>query len=77
MNSMNSDFEFLLSFGKSLRDRRIKKNLSQEKLAAEAGLHRTYIGALERGEKNVSLLNLKRLADTFGIELHELLNFNA
>ncbi|AEV32444.1 putative transcriptional regulator [Owenweeksia hongkongensis DSM 17368] len=74
---MNSDFEFLLSFGKSLRDRRIKKNLSQEKLAAEAGLHRTYIGALERGEKNVSLLNLKRLADTFGIELHELLNFNA
>lgn len=74
---MNSDSKFLLAFGKSLRDRRIKRKLSQEKLAAEAGLHRTYIGALERGEKNVTLLNLKRLADTFGIELHELLNFTS
>lgn len=74
---MNSDSRLLLEFGNALRSRRIAKGLSQEKLAEEAGLHRTYIGALERGEKNVTLSNLKKLADSFGIGLHELLRFES
>ena len=46
-----------------------KRDLSQEELAFECGLHRTYIGAVERGEYNVTLLTLRRITDTLGIRL--------
>ena len=49
-------------FGKRLREIRHKKGLSQERLADLAGLHRTYISGVERGERNISLLNIERLA---------------
>lgn len=54
-------------FGDRIRQLRKTKSWSQEKLAEESGLHRTYIGGIERGERNVGLLNIKRLADTLGI----------
>jgi transcriptional regulator with XRE-family HTH domain len=49
-------------FGENVRKRRRKLGLSQEELADRAELHRTYIGSIERGERNVSLENIVRLA---------------
>ena len=49
-------------FGKRIRKRRLELGISQEKLADLAGLHRTYVGSVERGERNVSFLNILRLA---------------
>lgn len=51
-------------FGTRLRKLRTAAGLSQESLAAKAGLHRTYIGGIERGERNVSLQNIARIART-------------
>ena len=52
----------LITFGDRLRDLRHKAGLTQEKLAFEAGLERSYVGQCERGERNVSLLNVVKLA---------------
>ena len=61
----------LLQLGRYLRKVREKKGWSQEDLAFECGLHRTYIGAVERGEYNVTLLTLRTITDTLGITLTE------
>ena len=47
--------------------------MSQEELADRAGLHRTYVGGIERGERNVSLVNIGRLADALGVSLATLM----
>jgi transcriptional regulator with XRE-family HTH domain len=60
-------------FGDRLRELRLKKGLSQERLAFEARLHRTYISSAERGERNVSLVNLERLALALGVRLRDLI----
>jgi transcriptional regulator with XRE-family HTH domain len=52
----------LSGFGQAVRRARLAKGLSQEALAAKANLHRTYVGAIERGERNVSLINIGKLA---------------
>ena len=54
--------EILRLFAKKIRLERLNLNLSQEELASRAGLHRTYIGMIERSEKNISLKNIQRLA---------------
>jgi ribosome-binding protein aMBF1 (putative translation factor) len=59
-------------FGDRIRALRNDQGWSQEELADRAGLHRTYIGSVERGEQNLSLLNIERLAATLGISLAEL-----
>jgi len=59
-------------FGARVRALRTEKGWSQEDFAFECGLHRTYIGAVERGERNVSLENIKKIADTFRIDIAEL-----
>ncbi len=59
----------LLQLGKRLRKLRENRGWSQEELAFECGLHRTYIGSVERGEYNLTLLTLRRITDKLGISL--------
>ena len=58
--------QLLEAFGRRVRYLRMSLGVSQEALAERAGLHRTYIGAVERGEKNISLINIARLASALG-----------
>ena len=62
----------LIKFGQKIRTERLKRGLSQEAFAAKAHVHRTYIARIERGESNVALLNIKKIADTLGVDLIEL-----
>lgn len=59
-------------FGNRLRDIRKKKGLSQEALALACDLDRTYIGGVERGERNISLINIYRIAVALGISARQL-----
>ena len=59
-------------FGERVRAFRAQTGLTQEALGAAAGLHRTYIGGVERGERNVSLNNILRLAAALGVDPAEL-----
>jgi len=61
-------------FGINLRRHREELRLSQEDLAEKAGLHRTYIGSVERGERNVSIDNMERLAASVSRRIAELLD---
>jgi transcriptional regulator with XRE-family HTH domain len=63
----------LKRFGQRVRELRIAAGLSQEELAERAGLHRTYIGGIERGERNVGVLNLLQLARALKVRPGELL----
>lgn len=65
--------DILRRFGETLRAYRLAADLSQEKLAAKAGLDRTYVGGAERGERNVALVNIVRLAEALGIQPSRLL----
>lgn len=60
------------AFGLRVRYFRKLLKLSQEELANKAELHRTYVGAVERGERNISLLNILRLADTLQVTVKDL-----
>ncbi|UNK05506.1 helix-turn-helix transcriptional regulator [Psychrobacter raelei] len=64
----------LIKFGQRIRSLRKERGLSQEQLAERAGFHRNYVGMIERGERNPSLLNIEVFAKTFGMSLSELLN---
>lgn len=65
--------EILRAFGQRVRSERLKQNLSQERLAERAGLHRTYIGMIERAEKNITLVNIDRIAKALKVNACELL----
>lgn len=64
----------LKKFGDRVRELRKERGLSQEDLAELAGLHRTYIGGIERGERNVALVNILRLAKALNVSPGELLD---
>ena len=61
-----------MAFGKRVRELRMGLGLSQEELAERAGLHRNYIGGVERGERNIGLLNVDRLAAALDSRLSDL-----
>lgn len=65
--------EILIKFGQSVRQLRKEKNLSQEELSFKADLHRTYIGMIERAEKNITLVNIEKIAKALNVEIKELL----
>jgi transcriptional regulator with XRE-family HTH domain len=75
-DAMSKKQSILISFGENLRRLRKERNLSQEDLAFKADLHRTYIGMIERAEKNITLLNIEKLAKALKINIKELVNFN-
>lgn len=63
--------EVLIAFGKRVRELRKANNWTQEKLAEISGLHPNYIGMVERGERNPSLVNIEVLAKAFGVSISE------
>ena len=62
-------------FGKRLRELRLARGLSQEKLAFKSGMHRTYLGSIERGERNPSLKNIAAVAKALNVSLAQLFSF--
>lgn len=64
--------EVLKKFAERVRDLRVRKNISQEKLGELSNLHRTYIGMIERAEKNVSLKNIQKIAKALNVKLEDL-----
>ena len=65
--------DVLQKFGEKLREVRKEKGVSQEKLGELAGLHRTYVSTVERGQVNISLLNIAKLAAALGVKLTALM----
>jgi transcriptional regulator with XRE-family HTH domain len=62
----------LCKLGENIRRIRREKGLSQESLALVAGLDRSYVGGVERGERNIAVINLKKLAKAIGVGVSEL-----
>ncbi len=60
-------------FGKRVKELRGSLNISQEELAERSGLHRTYIGMIERAEKNITLKNIEKIANGLGVDIVKLL----
>lgn len=65
--------EIFERFGEKLRRVRGRQRISQEKLAELAGLHRTYVSSVERGKRNISLLNIHKLAQALGVAMSKLM----
>ena len=65
--------EILIKFGLRVKKLRKEIGLTQEKLGFKSGLHRTYIGMIERGEKNITLSNIKKIADALNINISKLM----
>ena len=72
---MINDF-LLQEFGNKIKKLRLNKSISQEQLSFLTGFHRTYIGMIERGERNISLTNMAVFAKVFEMNLSELLDFS-
>lgn len=66
--------DILVKFGKKVREERTKLKLSQETLAHQAGVHRTYIGMIERGEKNITLENIEKIANALKLSIRDLVD---
>jgi len=74
LSTMNlKDQNFLRSIGDRIRDRRSELNLTQAELGEKCELHRTFIGSVERGERNVSILNLRQIAQALRVPIQKLL----
>jgi len=74
-NYSNKQKAYLKKLGNNIREARNKLDISQEEFAFRADLDRTYIGGVERGERNISILTLQKLADALKINIKNLLDF--
>ena len=72
MKTNTNDKETLMGICDNIRKYRTMKGWSQEDLAHECNLHRTYIGIVERGERNITILNLLKIKEKLGVKLAEL-----
>lgn len=68
-----ADKKFLRDLGARIREKRLEHGWTQDQIADKCGLHRTFIGSVERGERNVSILNLRLIAGVLRIGLSKLL----
>jgi transcriptional regulator with XRE-family HTH domain len=73
MSYTEQEQAILIKLGYAIREARKAKGWSQEELAFQAGLDRTYIGSVERGERNIAALNLVKIAAVLGVGVGELL----
>ncbi|RDU64956.1 transcriptional regulator [Helicobacter didelphidarum] len=67
-------YEINIRIGNKIREERQRQSLSQEKLAEIANVHRTYIGMIERAEKNITLVSLEKIAIALGLDIRDLLD---
>jgi transcriptional regulator with XRE-family HTH domain len=67
--------QILVQFGKRVREERLKRGISQERLGEIAKVHRTYIGMIERAEKNITLTNMEKIARALGRKVNDLIDF--
>jgi len=70
---MNLKKQILIDFGNRVREIRKEKALSQEQLSFKTDLHRTYIGMIERAEKNITLINIEKIANALEVNISELI----
>lgn len=73
---MESKHEILNLFGENVRKHRRLLNISQEELADRADLHRTYIGMIERAEKNITLVNIEKIANALKVSIEDLIRIS-
>jgi transcriptional regulator with XRE-family HTH domain len=71
----NLNKQFLIFLGKKIREEREKIGISQEELGKRSKVHRTYIGMIERGEKNITIHNLIKIAHGLKLKVRDLLDF--
>jgi transcriptional regulator with XRE-family HTH domain len=71
----NLNRQYLIFLGRKVREEREKMGVSQEDLGKKAKLHRTYIGMIERGEKNITIYNLRKIAEALGVQVKDLIDF--
>lgn len=71
----NLNKQYLVFLGKRIRGEREKLGVSQEEFGKLAKFHRTYIGMIERGEKNITIFNLKKFAEALNIKVKDLVDF--
>jgi transcriptional regulator with XRE-family HTH domain len=67
--------KILIQFGTRVRNERLKNGISQERLGQLAKVHRTYIGMIERAEKNITLTNMEKIARALGKKVSDLVDF--
>lgn len=73
---MKNKSEISIKFGNKVRELRLEKGHSQEQLAHLADLHRTYIGMIERAEKNISLINIEKISNALEINIFDIFKDN-
>ncbi len=62
----------LIQFGNKVRSERTRRGISQERLGELAKVHRTYVGMIERGEKNITLINIEKIAKALNLDIRQL-----
>lgn len=75
INSNNDNRSLNVLFGLKLRQIRMDKHMSQEEFAWTTGVHRTYLGQIERAEKNITLKNIEKICNALGINPKDLFDF--